>query len=119
MRTETAIISKIIAVRIAPDKRTYRYIELTQQGQQLAQNVQERHTALLTFLTDILGIPRYIAAEEACAMEHHISSQTLERLSKFIAFAVSALRQDNSPWLQRFHQTLANGKQPEKGEEQI
>ncbi|MDY0094021.1 MAG: metal-dependent transcriptional regulator [Candidatus Vecturithrix sp.] len=96
----------------------YGYIELAKEGRQLAQNVQERHTALLTFLTDILGIPRYIAAKEACAMEHHISNQTLQRLSKFIAFALSATWQDNSPWLQRFHQILACGGQLEKGEEQ-
>jgi DtxR family Mn-dependent transcriptional regulator len=97
----------------------YGYIELAKEGRQLAQNVQERHTALLTFLTDILGIPRYIAAKEACAMEHHISNQTLQRLSKFIAFALSATWQDNSPCLQRFLQILACGGQLEKGEEQL
>lgn len=98
----------------------YGYIELTQEGQRLAQNIQHRHNALLKFLTDILGIPRYIAAKEACAMEHHISSQTLERLSKFIAFAASASQKKNtSTWLQRFHQILASGEQSEKGEEQI
>lgn len=73
---------------------------------------------MLKFLTDILGIPRYIAAKEACAMEHHISSQTLERLSKFIAFAAApATQQNTSTWLKRFHQILACGGQPEKGEE--
>ncbi len=97
----------------------YGYIELTQEGRKLAQNVQERHTALLTFLTDILGIPRYIAAKEACAMEHHISNQTLERLSKFITFVTAPATQENtSAWLQRFHQILVCGGQLEKGEEQ-
>jgi DtxR family Mn-dependent transcriptional regulator len=95
----------------------YGYIELTQEGQQLAQNIQHRHNALLKFLTDILGIPRYIAAKEACAMEHHISSQTLERLSKFIAFAVSPSQKKTSAWLQRFHQTLASGEQHEQSNE--
>jgi DtxR family Mn-dependent transcriptional regulator len=97
----------------------YGYIELTQQGQQLAQKIQRRHDALLAFLTDILRIPHYIAAQEACAMEHHISSQTLERLSRFITFAAAPAAQENaSSWLNRFHQILAGGEGPEKGEEQ-
>lgn len=96
----------------------YGYIELTQKGQQLAQNIQRRHDTLLTFLTDILRIPHQIAAQEACAMEHHINSQTLERLSKFIAFAVPAGQKKTSSWLQRFHRILANRGQQEEGEEQ-
>jgi DtxR family Mn-dependent transcriptional regulator len=96
----------------------YGYIELTQQGEQLAQKIQRRHDALLAFLAGILRIPHHIAAQEACAMEHHISSQTLERLSKFIAFAVPAGQKKTSSWLQRFHRILANGGQQKEGEEQ-
>lgn len=97
----------------------YGYIELTQQGEQLAQKIQRRHDALLAFLTDILRIPHHIAAQEACAMEHHISSQTLERLSRFNAFAAAPAAQENaSSWLSRFHQILAGGERPGKGEEQ-
>ena len=90
----------------------YGYIELTTSGERLAKNIQRRHRTLLRFLTDILGIPSYIAAQEACAMEHHIGSQTLERLSKFLAFASPPQQENSSPWLQHFHQTLTNEEQP-------
>jgi DtxR family Mn-dependent transcriptional regulator len=94
----------------------YGYIELTPKGQQLAQHIQRRHSTLLTFLTEILGIPRYIASQEACAMEHHIGSQTLERLSKFLAFASPTSQENSSSWLQHFHQTLTGDEQQEAQE---
>jgi DtxR family Mn-dependent transcriptional regulator len=86
----------------------YGYIELTRKGEQLAQTIQRRHDTLLTFLTDILRIPQHVAAQEACAMEHHISNQTLERLSKFIAFAEPVDQGNTSAWLQRFHRIIAS-----------
>ncbi len=89
----------------------YGYIELTPSGEQVAQDIQLRHRTLLAFLTDVLKIPHYIAAEEACAMEHHIGSQTLERLVKFIAFASPASQGGTAGWLRRFHQTLISEEQ--------
>jgi DtxR family transcriptional regulator, Mn-dependent transcriptional regulator len=95
----------------------YGYIELTQQGQQLAQNIQRRHNTLLTFLTDILRIPHHLATQEACALEHHVSSQTLERLSKLIAFAVPEDQDKTSSWLTRFHRLLSSAGAPENTRE--
>lgn len=59
----------------------YGPVYLTLNGECIARNVGVRHVVLKTFLMDILGIEEYKAEEEACAIEHHISLDTIERLS--------------------------------------
>ncbi|PID57612.1 hypothetical protein CSB45_07240 [candidate division KSB3 bacterium] len=88
----------------------YGYIELTQEGEKIAGHVQRRHDTLLTFLTKVLCIPQHIAVQEACAMEHHIRSRTLERLSKLNSFALSEEHGERSRWLERFHQLLEDSE---------
>ncbi len=58
------------------------YISLTDAGREIAEKIYERHTLLTEFLTR-MGVDREIAAEDACKMEHVISSQTFESIKKF------------------------------------
>jgi Mn-dependent DtxR family transcriptional regulator len=62
----------------------YGDISLTEQGTKYAASVLERHHVLYHFLLDVLGVEPLIAAEEACLMEHAISDDTLERLTKHL-----------------------------------
>ena len=60
------------------------YINLTETGQEIADKIYERHTFLTNWLTSI-GVDPEIAAEDACKMEHAISSESFTAIKKFIA----------------------------------
>ena len=63
----------------------YNSITLTQRGKSFAQKVMKRHRVLYKFLHGILKIESEIAQEDACKIEHVISSRSLRGLNKFIA----------------------------------
>ncbi|MFO7916388.1 MAG: metal-dependent transcriptional regulator [Candidatus Krumholzibacteriales bacterium] len=62
----------------------YGYVELTERGREVGEQIYNRHEILLKFLTEILEVPEKVAEEEACRIEHYIGSQTHERLKNFI-----------------------------------
>ncbi len=51
------------------------YISLLPSGQEIAEKIYERHTVLTNLLTT-LGVDSKIAAEDACRIEHVISSES-------------------------------------------
>jgi len=59
------------------------YITLTESGLQIAQTVYERHSLMTKFLVH-LGVDPEIAKEDACMMEHDISTESFEALKKHI-----------------------------------
>lgn len=63
-----------------------RYIQLTESGLSIARRTAARHNLLSRFLTDILGIDEDQAQMDACAMEHYISVEAMERLAAFFEF---------------------------------
>lgn len=88
----------------------YGYVEITPEGKRLAQGVQGRHDILLKFLTEILRIDPKIAAEDACKMEHSISPQTFQKLTKFIKFVETRPDQNRPDWLKSFDLYFKTGK---------
>ncbi len=64
----------------------YGYVELTREGEKLANDIEHKHRTLFEFLTEILDINSRVAEEDACRMKHSISSQTLKKIIKFIEF---------------------------------
>lgn len=60
----------------------YRDIELTQKGKRLGNLILNRHTLLKSFLLK-LGVQDDVAEKDACAMEHILSAQTLEKIKDF------------------------------------
>lgn len=65
------------------DHEHYGSITLTIKGECLAKNVQMRHQILKKFLKAI-GVNEEKAEEEACAIEHSISIDTIEKLNNFL-----------------------------------
>ncbi|HJJ98950.1 MAG TPA: FeoA domain-containing protein [Methanocorpusculum sp.] len=59
-------------------------VRLTKKGVEKAAQVARKHAVLETFLTDVLGKQPNAASQEACILEHNISSETIERLDKFL-----------------------------------
>ena len=60
------------------------FINLTEAGQEIAEKIYERHTFLTNWLTS-LGVDPEVAAEDACKMEHAISSESFSAINKFVA----------------------------------
>lgn len=64
----------------------YLHLELTPKGRQVARDVRRRHQVLRAFLSRVLGVEAETADEDACALEHVVSRETLKRLTDFLAF---------------------------------
>ena len=60
------------------------FINLTEAGQEIADKIYERHTFLTNWLTSI-GVNPEVAAEDACKMEHAISSESFSAIKKYVA----------------------------------
>lgn len=78
-----------IALNVLADKgliihEKYGYVELTPEGQKIADDIQHKEDVLLRFFTEILGVDKDIALKDACRMEHTISDETLAKLIFFI-----------------------------------
>lgn len=57
----------------------HKLITLTEKGREVAETVYERHQFLTNFFEDI-GVPKDIAAKDACRIEHYVSPETFEAL---------------------------------------
>ncbi|MEA3514855.1 MAG: metal-dependent transcriptional regulator [Nanoarchaeota archaeon] len=66
------------------EKEKYGYIYLTDEGEILAKEIYAKHKMLLSFLNKILKVDEKIALEEACAIEHYLSNETIAKLKKFV-----------------------------------
>ncbi len=58
-------------------------LSLTPAGQEIAERMYERHVLISRWLIS-LGVPEEIATEDACRIEHDISSVTFDRLKEHI-----------------------------------
>lgn len=59
------------------------HIALTEPGREVAETIYERHTLLTTLLVS-LGVDEKIAAEDACRMEHVISTPSFEAIKRHV-----------------------------------
>ena len=59
------------------------YLTLTDEGREIAEKMYERHEFLSTFLTS-LGVPKSIADEDACRIEHHLSDESFEAIRRAV-----------------------------------
>ena len=57
------------------------YITLLDSGRKIAEKIYERHTTLSKWLVS-LGVDAKTAAEDACRIEHDISSESIEAIKK-------------------------------------
>lgn len=62
----------------------YDLIALTSKGSEIAEELYYRHGVIKEFLSQVLGLDNEIAEKDACAIEHIISEETLESLSRFM-----------------------------------
>jgi DtxR family Mn-dependent transcriptional regulator len=75
---------KILACDGYIEQETYGDIHLTEKGRLKAAQVYFRHKTLTSFFVDVLGVDPVVAEEDACLIEHDISSATMEKLASFL-----------------------------------
>ena len=63
---------------------TYGEIQLTEEGEKIAQEILKREDVMKLFLSKILDIEEKQAETEAISMKHAISRETEEKLEQFI-----------------------------------
>lgn len=63
----------------------YRGLVLTEAGQALGEQLQERHRMLAEFLR-LLEVPEETIARDVEGIEHHVSPETLDRMHNLVAF---------------------------------
>lgn len=59
------------------------FITLTKSGRKIAEMIRERHE-LLTMLLVKLGVPEEIASDDACKLEHVLSSESFDAIKKYV-----------------------------------
>ncbi len=112
MPSVTSALKKLSEQGLVGHER-YGYVELTAEGDKVADEVLRRHRALSRFFAEALGIDQRTAEEDACRIEHVISSVSLERLAKFLEFMEACPRgKTNFPESYRYF--LEHGKPPEE-----
>ncbi len=65
---------------IAPDMT----ITLTARGEETGGKIMRKHRILECFFSEMLGMAPESAGKEACALEHTVSDEAIERLGKYI-----------------------------------
>jgi DtxR family Mn-dependent transcriptional regulator len=78
------------------------YIGLTNAGESEARRVLARHTLLTRFFVEVLRMAPEPAAREACAMEHNLSPEAMDRMTRLFEF-LQVCRKNERSWLDHFH----------------
>ena len=63
-------------------KEKYGAVTLTESGKCAAVNIKRRYELLKRFLHNVLGVEADTAAEDACRIEHLISSETTDQIDR-------------------------------------
>jgi DtxR family transcriptional regulator, Mn-dependent transcriptional regulator len=82
--TVTEMLQKLSAKGLIGYEK-YGKIVLTPKGKKIARQTQKKHDMLTELLT-LLGLDDATAEEDACKIEHVLSKDTSDRLSKFVEF---------------------------------
>ncbi len=61
-------------------------VALSETGRKMARDIRHRHTDLVAFFTDVLGIDQPDAEQDACKIEHGISPLTAQKLHEFLEY---------------------------------
>ena len=64
----------------------YEYVELTEEGVIIAEEIKRRHDLISKFLTNVLKVDPKTAEIDACGIEHSVSPKTVEQLVKLVEY---------------------------------
>jgi len=87
--------------------RKYEGVTLTPMGREFAKRTYKRHKIIKQFL-DLIKVPREIADNDACIMDHHLTSATIGQIRNLIQFIEEAPISEE--WLEQYKEFLNTGK---------
>jgi DtxR family transcriptional regulator, Mn-dependent transcriptional regulator len=105
----TAALATLSDARLVVHEK-YGHVELTPQGSRIARNIQKKHDLLVNFLTKVLQVEKSIASVDACKLEHEMSPETFQSLSRFIEFIRLCPDKEEPEWLRNFKVYIQTGK---------
>ncbi|MFA5103331.1 MAG: metal-dependent transcriptional regulator [Candidatus Thermoplasmatota archaeon] len=85
----------------------YKGAKLTETGKILAHELMSKHKIIADFL-EIIGVQRELAEADACQIEHHVTTKTMQRLGKFVEFINDAPHEPK--WIEHFNYYIKTGK---------
>jgi len=89
----------------------YRPVILTKQGESAVRRLDSRHRVLADFFLNVLELPETFAEEEACKLEHKVSTATITRLAEFMEYLHNATGDSTLQRQQREFAKFRDGKQ--------
>ena len=87
----------------------YRSVTLTNQGRKIGEYLERVHNTLKDFFA-FIGIKEEIASIDACEIEHIAHPETIDRVTKFVAFIQTAPKKPK--WLKHFEEFATTGGRP-------
>lgn len=94
---------KCLKKRELIEQESYGYIKLTPEGRKIARYIRKRHNLLKRFFTEVLKLDSHKAEEDACRVEHNISTVTVQRIVDFLDFIAESSEKGKPEWLASFH----------------
>ncbi|MGQ9610920.1 MAG: metal-dependent transcriptional regulator [bacterium] len=85
---------KVLADKNLVRHEKYEYVELTEEGLKIAEEIKRRHDLISEFLMNVLKIDPETAEKDACKIEHSVSPVTVDRLLKLVEFINSYSKSD-------------------------
>lgn len=76
-------VKKLFELQLIQHQK-YGPLELTKIGKEKATRITKRHQVLTRFFSEILGVDILAAETDACLIEHHLSTETMEKLIDFL-----------------------------------
>ena len=104
MPSVTAALNKLKDMELIEYEK-YGFIELTEKGEQIANNVYNKHTCISEFFEKILLMNPENADSEACRVEHALDTETCIRIHKFLEF-FDGEDEKSSEWISRLKKIL-------------
>lgn len=83
----------------------YGYIEITELGERVGEQLKNRHEILTEFLVKVLQVESSIAVDDACSIEHYLNSITVQRVVDLLEFLKHD--PDNAEWIEKFREFLS------------
>ncbi len=99
MPSVTAALNKLRDMNLIRYEK-YGYVELTERGLEIADDVFSRHSCIRTFFENVLCLAGDRAGDEACRVEHDLSPDTCRRIQKLVDF-ISQEEGRESDWVAR------------------
>ena len=77
---------KALKARKLVNYAPYDVVTLTPSGEEVARDVVRRHESLREFFIKVLAADTELAEKAACKMEHHVPTELVDRLVRFVEF---------------------------------